>query len=451
MKKHKFSGALIILAIFIIVGLVIAYVSFSITSPTKESVSASLELLYDGATKGLAPNGQSFSIDSIRNENLLNLVLEDAGLSGIITAEDFSRNLIVRGQYPSDVIDQIKRVDSLFSADSTRSVGIKEYFPTTFKIIIYNTFPSKLNRSQLKQLLSSLLEKYKTEYVAMYKAGIDLVELDAVFDSDSHDYAQALDAISMRLNIIKRYADELYNADSKFALDDGTNFNSMVLRANTIQENELNNLAANITLSAISKNVHRLRGQYLYEIQDLQYQQQALEAELLLIEELIRDYALDSTMYFSSGDGVITVEANSKETYESLVAKKSDITDQLSSIRIDIEDKQKKADDLEVAAEISTEQQIAATEASLKALKDKITVLFEDFNSLSAEYNARYVREEDVKVSNTSYSSSSIASMTFIKTVIKNEIPCCAAALCIIFFIGIIKEIKRSKYKSKGA
>ena len=145
-KRISISRRWLILVFAIILGLILSLLNFLVLNPSKESVSASMELLYDGAAEGLSPNGQPFSIDSIKNSGLLTTAIEESGLVGVISAEELAQNMVVRGAYPSNIISQIESVQSLFSADPTREIGVDEYYPTTYRIAINNSFKNKLNR-----------------------------------------------------------------------------------------------------------------------------------------------------------------------------------------------------------------------------------------------------------------------------------------------------------------
>ena len=60
-----------LLIIAVVLGLILSLLNFFVINPSKEYVSASFNLLYSGAEKGEAPNGQPYSVDVIRSEVVL--------------------------------------------------------------------------------------------------------------------------------------------------------------------------------------------------------------------------------------------------------------------------------------------------------------------------------------------------------------------------------------------
>ena len=446
-KNGKFKlGIWVILIIAIVLGLILSFINFLVLNPSKEYVSTNIELLYDGAAEGLAPNGQPFSIEGIRDEALLTTAIEESNLTGVVSAEELSQNMMVRGSYPANIIDQIKSVKSLFAADPTREVGVDEYYPTAYTVSIYNSFRNKLSEAQLKSLLSSVISGYKQYYADKYSSGIDWEPLNGIWKTDAYDYSQAVTTLSLRLDMIKKYAKELYESEPTFALPDGSTFSSLMLRADTIMSNDIQSLSANITINALSKDVVRLRSQYNYEIEQLNYRLGGLETELENINTLIEEYDIDSDIYYNSGDGVVMVEGNSKETYEKLVEKKNDITNEISSIQISIGDYQSKISDLDAKTDDDSEASYTERmEAAIEAAGKKIDELSANFDAMVKAYNEEYVRRSDVSDSGVRYIASKVVSKSFIKAIIKSEAPLCAVALILIAAVGLVSELRTSR------
>ena len=177
MQKQRKSKAgcrkWLILAVAIVLGFVLSLMNFLVWSPSKEYARATVDLLYDGATSGLAPNGEVFLIDNLKDEELLTAAIQASGLTDRITPQELSRNLVIRGSYPNDIIEQIKAFDSLLAADPTRQVRVEEYHPTNYSVYIYNQFANRLTSAQLQDLLTNVLSEYKSLYTRLYSAGID--------------------------------------------------------------------------------------------------------------------------------------------------------------------------------------------------------------------------------------------------------------------------------------
>ena len=431
----------------VILGLILSLINFLVINPSKEYVSAGFVLLYTGAEKGEAPNGQPYSIDIIRSEGFLNEVIEKTGLSGSLTADELVKNMAVRGSYPSDIIDQIKSFDSLLISDPTRVVSVSDYNPTSFGISIYNEFSSKLSKTQLTALMSTLIEEYKVKYQKLYGAGVDWLSVEDLYAPGDRDYMQTVDLLTAKTDLIDKHAQYLYEVKQAFS-NKGVTFLSIATRAQSIISSDLQSLSAMITLNALSKDSDALRQKYVYESDIQKRKLEALTSELAQVETLINSYDKDSTLYFSSGDNVITVEGKSRETYEALIDEKSRLSTGITEAQISIRDIQSRIDDLDATTEEGTFD-VSVLEASIAAAEKKINDLINDFNDLAAAYNEEYASTSTIRSTEVRYHGKSVASTSFIKTVIKSEVPVCAVAILVILIIGLAGELKKSNKNKK--
>ncbi|MBQ6670240.1 MAG: hypothetical protein IJM80_01255 [Firmicutes bacterium] len=436
-----------ILIIAIILGLIVSLVRFLIVSPSKEYASAGFMLLYSGAEEGRAPNGQPYSVDVIRGEDFLEGVIEKAGLKDRLSTQELAENMAVRGSYPRDIIQQIKSWDSLLTSDPTRVVRLNDYYPTNFSVSIYNEFKNKLSKAQLTGLLNTLIEEYKLHYQKIYGAGVDWSSIDSVFSPDDRDYMQAVDLLTTKAKMVDEHSQALYEEKQAFAYE-GTTFAALSTRAQAIISSDLQSLSANITLNALSRDADALRQKYVHEVETLTIKQLALARNLEKVEALIAGYEMDATIYLGSGDNIITVAGNSKETYEALVQSKSELSAEITETQISIRDLNSKIEDLDAQTEGGSYNEAAIT-ASIKAAEKKINDLIADFDELAKAYNEEYASTSTIRSTSAVFRGNSIASTSFIKTVIMSEAPLCALALIVIFLTGLIAEIKKSGRKSK--
>ena len=432
-----------LLIIAIILGLILSLINFLVIVPSKEYVNAGFMLLHSGAEKGEAPNGQPFTATVIQSEDFLTGVIEKAGLADKITAGDLLANIAVRGSYPANIIDQIKSWDSLLTSDPTRVVSLSEYYPTTYGISIYNEFKNKLSKAQLTGLLNTLIEEYTAKYQKLYGAGVEWDKLGEVFDTGNRDYMQAVDLLSVKCDLVDKHSQALYEVKQTFD-SDGSNFLALSTRAKSILSSDLQSLSAMITLNALSKDTEALRQKYIYEY-DIQTRRfNALTQELSQVENLIESYEKDSTLYLGSGDSVITVEGNSKETYEKLVDEKTKLSAELNETRITINDIQSRIADIDSKTEDSHIDG-SVLEAAIAAASKKIDALIADFDSLAQAYNEEYASTSSIRVIPTTYHGSKLLSGSFIKAIIKSEAPLCALALLAILIIGLAGELKKKR------
>ena len=438
-----------LLIIAVVLGLILSLLNFFVINPSKEYVSASFNLLYSGAEKGEAPNGQPYSVDVIRSEEFLTEVIEKAGLTGKISAGELSANMTVRGSYPSNIIEQIKRWDSLLISDPTRVVSVSDYFPTTFGISIYNDFETKLGKAQLLGLLNTLVDEYKIKYQKIYGAGVEWEALGDLFVPKDRDYMQAVDLLSAKCRLVDEHSQALYKVKQSFD-EDGINFLVLSTRAKSIQSSDLQSLSAMITLNALSKDRDALRQKYVYE-RDIQVRKyNALTTELDQIEGLIESYYKDSTLYLGSENSMITVEGNSEKTYEELIEKKNALSSELTAAEITIRDIESRIEDIDANAGGDAADDRFLSEAIAEA-ELKIDELIKEFNDLAAAYNKEYASDSSINTASAVYHGNKLVSGSFIKAVIKSEAPLCAVALLVILMIGLAGELRKTSKNKKRA
>ena len=437
-----------LLIIAIILGLILSLVNFLAVNPAREYARSGFILLHSGAEKGEAPNGQPFTVEQIKNEDFLSGVIDKAGLADKLTAEDLAGNMVVRGSYPTNIIEQIKSFDSLLTSDPTRVVSLSDYYPTTFTISIYNEFKNKLSKSQLTGLLSTLVEEYKQVYQKTYGAGVEWDKLGEIFDISSKDYMQAVELLTLKCDLVDKHSLALYEVKQAFDKD-GATFLALSTRAKSILSSDLQSLSATITLNALSKDTEALRQKYVYE-DDIQIRKfNALTKELAEVEQLIDSYEMDATLYLGSGNNIITVEGNSKETYEELVGVKAALSEALTEARININDIESRIADIDANA-TGEQTDGSVLEASIAAVSAKIDALIADFDSLAEAYNAEYASTSSIRSVATDYHGRSIVSASYIKALIKSEAPLCAVALLVILIIGLADEVKSGRKNDRS-
>ena len=436
-----------LLIIAIIIGLILSLINFLFINPSKEYVSAVFNLLYSGAEKGEAPNGQPYSVDIIQSEEFLAEVIEKAGLTGRIEISDLSANMTVRGSYPANIIEQVKSFESLLTSDPTRVVSVSDYHPTTFGISIYNEFPEKLDKTQLTGLLNTLVDEYKIRYQKLYGAGVEWEALGELFVPKDRDYMQAVDLLSAECRLVDEHAQALYKVKQSFDKD-GATFLALSTRAKSILSSDIQSLSAMITLNALSKDRDALRQKYVYE-RDIQVRMyDALSKELEQVEGLIASYYKDSTLYLGSGDSIITVEGNSEETYEKLIEEKNELSAELTEAGINIRDIESRIADIDANAESDPMDDAFLAEA-ITDVENKINELIKEFNDLAAAYNEEYASTSSIRSNPAVYHGRKLISGSYIKALIKSEAPLCAVALIVILAIGLAAELKKDPKRTK--
>lgn len=481
-KTHWFRNTLIVLVLCGIIGVVWAAVNFT-AHPERTYASASLQFSFNGAGEGKGPNGYTFSVNGIYADEVISKALESSAMEGAYTVDQIRDNLAVTAAYPENIVKQMTAYNSLLDANAEQQAALMDYHPTIFSVRLYNDFDPNIPSGQLTGLLNHLLEAYRA-YFAKYNS-VSLVQTDPIPNLTEYDYAQQLTAISEASAQQQRYAKEMADKAPDFR-QDRKNFDDILVSYEAL-DSDIGRLNATVALNALSKDRERLQKQYEMEVRTLNRQMEGEQEELKQIEKLVSAYDKDDILYVSTSSAVQKVGGNSSATYDKLVTRKKELTDDIAADQASIakyealladmvasdekaeEESTKeaagsKADPEETTTEMKTmvaetepAEDAAATveltakelealgnltERRLKALQAKKDAVTTQFISMLNAYTAQEVSDRTVSVSGLSYKTPSLLSGSFIIQAVKT-----AGPLCALGFIVCIALLIASRWK----
>lgn len=463
-KTHWCRNILIVMVICGIIGLIISVILFNQDSGSPYA-SATLQFSFDGAGEGKAPNGYPYVVSGIYSEEVLTSALEVSGLQDKYTTEDISDNLMITAIYPENIIKKMTEYNSLLNADAEQQAAMVDFHPTLYNVALYNEFDLTISQDMLKTLLVNTLEAYRDYFIKT--STFSLQKTDPITDLEEYDYTQQIQAISEAISQQYRFAQEMANLAPDF-LKERKGFDDIVISYGNLKS-DIDRLDANIKLNSLSKDRERLLKQYEMELRSLNRSLESAQEEHKCVEEMVASYEKDGIVYVSTSDSFQKVSSNASDTYDKLVAKRKELTDDISSINADITKYQALLDDMirnterttETAATdgetIDTSEEL--TEAELKQLgkttekqietlsakKEKVT---SDFKAMLNDYAHREINESTFLVSNPKYTAPSLLSGAFITKAIKTTGPICVAAL-IICIILLIRDRRKEEKAEK--
>ena len=482
-KPHWLRNILIVLVACGIIGLIVSIILFN-QNPGRTYASATLQFSFDGAGDGKAPNGYPCDVNGIYSGEVLTGALEASGLQDKYTTEDISNNLAITAVYPENIIKKMTEYNSLLDANAEQQAAMADYHATLYNVILYHDFDRTISQDTLKTLLANILKAYRDYFIKT--SAFSLQKTDPIPDLEEYDYTQQLQAINEAINQQSRFAQEMANLAPDFRKD-RKGFDDIVISYDNLKS-DIDRLNANITLNSLSKDRERLQKQYEMELRTLNRNLEGTQEELKRIKELVTSYEKDGIVYVSTSGSLQKVSSNASDTYDKLVEKCKELTDNITTINADIAKYQAILDDMTKNAEtVKTEQaetsemaasaeiakqettettatdgetmdtSVELTEAELKQLgkttekqienlsakKDKVT---SDFKTLLDDYARREINESTVLTSNPRYTAPSLFSGTFITKAIKTAGPICVAAFIICVILLIISIRKEEKH-----
>ncbi|MBQ5932573.1 MAG: hypothetical protein IJL55_02540 [Lachnospiraceae bacterium] len=429
-----------------IIGVVIALVKYFGPDKIKRNSSVTIQFTYDGAAKNQTPTGEKFSIDGIKSDQVLNDAIASVGLASKYTADALRSSIVVKGQYPADVIDKIKDFNSLYNFGESRDVSINNYYPTTYSIVLYDDFDPSVSSSDMEKLIKAIGETYRNYFINNYIYSYNPEKIQEMLVLDNYDFAYRIRIIKLHLQEIKNYASEMYEKDKAFR-SGSQSFNDIVIKCRNLENDAIGNIEAAVMTDVLSVSAARLRNQYEYEIKILENEKAHKNANLEELDGLIDSYELDGIMYLGSGDAMVKVDRNSKETYEKLVDMKKELTERIVEIDSEIEKYKSFITDMD-AASLSTEAKKTLISGQIQNAYDKTVEIEKLFSDMVADYNATLVAEESVDVKENRFVSGKIFSAGFILMAVKCAAPLCIIVMIICSFHAFLVE--RKKYAKRN-
>lgn len=453
-KTHWLRNTLIVLIICGLVGTVLAAIRFS-KEAGRTSASATIQFSFQGAGEGKAPNGYPFDLSGVTSDEVLNSALETSGLKDKYTAEQLRENITVTGVYPKAIVERMTQYVSLLDKDAESQAAVTDYHATEYSIVLYNDFDSSISSETLTGLLGNILTAYRSHFTKTY--GVTLGNDLFIAGISEYDYAQQLDEITESAEQEKRYAQEMAEMAPDFRVE-GKGFGDIAVRYNAIIS-DIERLNASVTINAISRDPERLKMQYETVIKAQQFKLEALNEELKRIEEQIKSYEKNGIVYVSAGGTLTQIGTDKTGTYDKLVAKRKEVTDQITTVKAKIALYQGRLADMTGTAKAENEEEttVALTDAEKKALLEKTekemeeliakkTAVSNEFAAMLDAYSTQEINEKTVSATAARYHQPSIFSFAFVAQAIKT-----AGPLCVIGFVVCLVLMIRNRWKEEKA
>ncbi len=432
-----------------IIGIIIAAVKYFGKDKIKRNSAISIEFTYDGAAQNLTPSGEQFSISGLTDDKIIAEALSIEGLSDKYTTDAIRNSMTVSGQYPSDVINQIKDYDSLYDFSESRIVTLNDYYPTVYSITLYDDFDANILDSAMNKLLSTIVECYKKYFINNYIYAYDSTGFENLMELDKYDLSQRVKVLNYRMNMIEKYAGEMYELNTNFK-SKGMSFNDLLLKSRTLRNDSLSNVEATVMTDVLTNSAERLKNQYEYEIKLLENEKTYKISALEDIVALIDKYEMDADLYIAANESMVKVDSNSQKTYEELTDKKREISERLVNIDSDIEKYWSYLEDLNKASYNPYTSKSKNEEISNKLIKidEKLKDIETIFIEMMEAYNRTIIDEDSVAISTARTYSATIFSASFVAMIVRS-----AGPLCIIMFLACAFHAawnERKKYLEKN-
>ena len=450
-KTHWLRTTLLVLIACAVVGTGISAVRF-ITNPSSPTYASSyIQLTFDGAASGVAPNGHQFDMKDIFCEEVIQQALKEAGLENRYTAEQVQDQLSIEGDYPADINQQMMNYDSILDFNANRTVAMKSFYPTMFTVRLYNEFDKTISKADLEALLNGIMASAKAYFTKVYSLSTQSEAFS--FDLSEYDYSYQLLMLSTSLNQTLSYAQSLYEKAPAFTYH-GYGFDEIVIRLNNLINNEIDRLNAMVVLSVFSKNNQRLLLDYQYKIEYLSIVLKNRTECLQQLDKLNNSYQKNEIIYLSNADTWTKIDGDASSTYDKLVAKRKELADSITRIKSEIERYTMLMNDVNTAPSQTAEadssgesiaQNAALLDSDIQYIIENYQAVKNDLSDLIRAYNDCTINDSTVQVVPAYYFSLKLISFAFIRDAFTTIAPLCSLGLMVCLVLIIVSRRKEQK------
>ena len=206
-----------------------------------------LSLDYEEASQGLAPNRTRFSIYEIRSREVMERLIEYAGLEGKISPDEMSKCVGVKATHDKNVS------------------GSVNYISTSF--IISFTSRELVWKRSAEDMLSLLCKAYREYFVEHYGFNHSILSFDVNDLKFNDEYLMMVDLLELKGGQLEKYV-QLRKRESKDYQDPdtGITFSELEQRAKNFYTYDIENLRSYVIENAIANDKPALQPMLNYKI-----------------------------------------------------------------------------------------------------------------------------------------------------------------------------------------
>lgn len=392
--RNGLPRIIVFTSVFILIGIVSAFVYYFATSANSGTVTGIISFNYKGAESGLDPYGRELDVTKIKSANIIDKALVELGLydKGILV-EDIRQNIVIEGIIPNDAMERILVIKEIATKDPTKLDQLLDvsYIPTQYSITLKITKKlSGLKGAKGVELLNAIFDAYKEYFYDEYTDKAILSTAMASIPLEDYDYDDAARVLNEQLNNIISYLSAKRNEASDFrATSTQMSFGDLVTNLDLLRSINLANIRSMIQVNLLTKDRAQLITTYQYIISQKELERDVQIERARITKESAENYQKDSAIIFSgsgSTDSGLQV-SQASDTYDSLIRQSAEASESAIRLQSDIDYYQKRLDDFQNGSVRSNSQaDITKVESLLESLTDKMKSWTTIINTTVDEY-----------------------------------------------------------------
>ena len=258
-RKRKVT----VLVSFLIIFLALCVCQYLVNTHTAGTI---LSLDYEEASLGLTPNRTRFNVYEIRSREVMDRLIEQAGLEGIITPEALSECISVKATHDRNIS------------------GSEGYISTSF--VVRFTSKGVIRNRNAEEMLALLCKTYREYFVEHYGFNHSILSFDVADLQFDDEYLMSVDLLELKCGQLEKYV-QLRKRESKNYRDPdtGMTFTALEQRAKNFYTYDIARLRSYIIENGIVNDGYGLNTMLNYKIR----------MDRLMYNKLIAAYDEDNT------------------------------------------------------------------------------------------------------------------------------------------------------------
>lgn len=422
------------------------------THTNKAPLNALISFSYNGIEKGLDPNGMKLDVNMVKAPAVIESALTELDMD-LTLLEGIRRGITFEGLRPKDAIDRLTIYDSVLEKSGSISAADKmletSYFPTQFKVY-FNYNDLELEDDEAVAVFNEILNNFTDHFYEQYGYNENLGSAVEAISYTDYDYAEAIDVFSNSINTLRRYVQDLAQADqTRFrSTVTGYTFDDLYSALNTVKSIDLDMISSYVVINNLTKNKDETLAYYEFRIKSLVRERDSLEEELKAYEDAIAAYEKDQVIVFGDVGETNTQTSVASAQYDKMFTQKNSVAVSLATVKQNIDyykDRQQSIKSNTTATKamyVKVEEDLAALDVKIKELVQLVYDTSEDYYRNVTFKNAYNVL---VPAANT---SSDVFSR-FIKNTILPLVLLEALCLFVYFAVAVVQALIIDNRKAK--
>ena len=206
-----------------------------------------VSLDYEEASRGLTPSQTRFNIYEIQSAEVLERLIDYAGLQDEITVDELSQCIRVNATHNKNVSGKVNFISTSYTIQFTNSAGIQ--------------------RRTAETMLSLLCKAYREFFVEHYGFNHSILSFDTGNLKFNDEYLMAVDLLELKCNQLQKYV-QLRKRENKNYQDPetGITFSALEQRVNNFYTYDLARLRSYIIENGIANDKPALNAMLDYKI-----------------------------------------------------------------------------------------------------------------------------------------------------------------------------------------